>query len=108
MMFLRTILALKEDDVCRIILSKRSLEFSQNGNVAANNEYDSPIYDLLNTSVDVGLYDTVVRMITQGHLHSKEQWKKIVWESVWQKEDHDCTRLYREVRDPPDVVHHNR
>ena len=29
MMFLRTILALKEDDVCRMIFLNRALEFSQ-------------------------------------------------------------------------------
>ena len=80
---------------------KRSLEFSQNRNSAAYNENASPIYDLLNTNVDVGLYDTVIKMITQGHLYSKEQWKKIVWESIWQKEDYDCNMVYKEVRDPP-------
>ena len=40
-------------------------------------------------------------MITQGHTFSKGQWKKIVWESIWRMEDHDCTMLYKQVRDPP-------
>ena len=37
----------------------------------------------------MGLYDTYMQMITAGCYHSKEEWKKLVWESVWQKEDED-------------------
>ena len=49
LLFLRTIVKLEDDAICKRLLKERTLEFSQNHEAAKANEYDSPIYDLLNT-----------------------------------------------------------
>ena len=101
LLFLRTILVLDENAVCQRILKERSLEFSREIDKARVNEFDSPIYDLLNTSIDIGLYETCMNSIQRGHHYTKTQWKRLVWEAVWKREDEDCTRLYKEVSVPP-------
>ena len=40
-------------------------------------------------------------MIHRAHFYSKEQWKNIVWKAVWEKEDEDCTILYKQNREIP-------
>ena len=93
-LLIRTILSLDEDAISRRLLVERTQVYMQNREKAKINEYDSPIFEILNTSVDVGLYETCINMITAGHSYSKQQWKKLVWESIWRKEDDDCVLLY--------------
>ena len=101
MMFIKTILALEDDAICKRILKERLLEFSQNRNKAKLNEHDSPIFEIFNVCVDLGLYETCMNMIHREHIYSKPQWRKIVWDAVWSKEDGDCNLLYKEVRNVP-------
>ena len=104
LMFIRTILELKEDATCRRLLVDRSLKFSQDIQRARGNENDSPIFSLLNANIDADLFDTCMNMIHRGRYYTKEQWKKVVWNAMWQKEDEDCDLLYKQEREIPLVL----
>ena len=104
LMFIRTILELKEDATCRRLLVDRSLKFSQDIQRARGNENDSPIFSLLNANIDADLFDTCMNMIHTGRYYTKEQWKKVVWNAMWQKEDEDCDLLYKQGREIPLVL----
>ena len=101
LMFLRTITELDDDAICKVILKGRSLEFSQNRELGKLNQYDSPVYDILNTSAEIGLYDEVMNMVQRDHTYTKQQWKDMVWKAVWNMEDSDCDRLYKGGREIP-------
>ena len=94
LMFLRTILVLDDEDTCKRILAARANAFSENINLGRLNEFSSPIYDILNTSILVGLYDVCMRMITLGCYFSKTEWKTLVWKKVWECEDEDYAIMY--------------
>ena len=96
LLFLRTIMVLNDDDRCKRILVNRANELCENLNVKKRNEFSSPIFDILNTSIQVELFDSCMRMIRFGCLYSKAEWRKIVWEKVWCKEDEDCLRMYKQ------------
>ena len=104
LMFLRTILVLENDAICKRILKERALEFSQNIPKARVNENDSPIFDILNTCIDTGLYVICMNMIHRDQYYTKEQWKLLVWDAVWRKEDEDCDILYTQNRTIPLVL----
>ena len=101
LMFLRTILELEDDAICKRLLYERSLEYANQRAKASTNEHDSPIYDLLNTSADIGLYEVCMNMIRNEHHYTKQEWKVIVWEKIWKMEDKDCNRMYIDGRDTP-------
>ena len=63
LMFLRTILNLEDDAICKRVLMERAREFSENVNIGKLNRFDSPIFEILSTSIDVGLYETCMSMI---------------------------------------------
>ena len=96
LMFLRTILVMEDDDTCKRILRDRAQFFADNLESSRQNVHSSPIFDILDVSIRVGLYDTCMRMITSNVYLSKEEWKKSVWRSVWEKEDEDCILLYKQ------------
>ena len=104
LMFLRTILVLDDDAICKRVFKERSLEFSRNMPKAKLNENDSPIFDILNTCIDTGLNETCMNMTHRDHYYTKDQWKTTVWEAVWRKEDEDCVTLYIQGRDIPLVL----
>ena len=83
LMFLRTILVLENDAICKRILKERSLEFFQNIPRARMNENDSPVFEILNVCIDTDLYETCMNMIHRDHFYTKEEWKKLVWNAVW-------------------------
>ena len=43
-----------------------------------------------------------MNMAMNGHYYSKEQWRRIVWQTIWAREDEDCILLYKEPK--PDTV----
>ena len=50
----------------------------------------------MDVSIRTGLYDVCMQKIMNGHYYSKEGWRKIVWESIWAKDDEDCVILYEQ------------
>ena len=100
-MFLRTISELDEDTNCKRMLKDRSLECAQQREKAVLNENDSPIYDLLHTSVDIGLFEICMKMIQNDHYYTKKQRKDMVWGAIWEMEDNDCKIMYMEGKEVP-------
>ena len=49
---------------------------------------------MLNVAMEVGLYDTCINMILNGHFFSKEGWRRVMWQTIWQ----GLSRLYRCVQ----------
>ena len=96
LLFLRTILIAEENDICKRLLSTRTIDFANNLKAGRASENASPIFDLLNTSIQVDLYDTCMRMIVNGYYFSKQGWKEMVWKKVWFKEDDDCIIMYKQ------------
>ena len=80
---------MEDHDICKRILCNRARVF------ADNPETSSPIFDILHISIQVGLFDTCMRMITSNVYFSKEECKKTVWRKVWEKEDEDCKLMYK-------------
>ena len=66
LVFLRTMLVLEDDAICKRVLIERANEYALDVNKSKANEYDSPIFEILNTSWDVGLYETCMSMIPRG------------------------------------------
>ena len=96
LLFLRTILVGEEHDISKRLLYTRAIDFANDPFTGRANEHNSPIFDLLNTSIQVELYDICMRMIVDGYFYSKQGWKDLVWKKVWSKEDDDCTILYKQ------------
>ena len=96
LLFLRTILVMEEQDICKRILKVRANDYANNVEKGRMNENSSPIYEILNTSVQAGMFDICMRMINNGCYLSKLEWKKLVWERVWSMEDDDCTVIYKQ------------
>ena len=96
LMFLRTILVMGDEDICKRILVNRAEEFCDNRNTCMRNEFASPIFDILNTCLQVDLFDVCMRMVRTGCYLSKAEWRKVVWKKVWAKEDEDCMLLYKQ------------
>ena len=96
LLFLRSMTVMDDTNTCKKILKSRTEKFTRDGESRRVNEKDSPIYDILNTSIDVGLYDECMNMIVNDHFHSKDSWKRIVWEHVWKKEEDDVTIMYKQ------------
>ena len=96
LLLLRTILMADENDPCKTILSTRPLDFANNLGIGRANKHASPIFDLLNTSIHVHLFDICMRMIIIGCYISKQGWKELVWKKVWAKEDDDCMLMYKQ------------
>ena len=76
MLFIRSITVMDQGDVCRQILVARTNEFIQNMQKHRLNEFDSQIFDLLDVSIRLGIYDKCMQMILNGHYYSKEGWRK--------------------------------
>ena len=64
------------------------------------NEANSPLFDILNIANKVGSLNTT--SILNGHFYTKEEWRRIVWQTLWQHEDDDCFLLYTQPK--PDNI----
>ena len=96
LLFLRTVTVMDDNSICKRILNARTVEFNLDRGKSRLNENDSPIFEILNTSIDVGMFDVCMNTILNGHYYSKEKWKELVWKNVWIKEDDDIDIMYKQ------------
>ena len=96
LLFFRTITVMDDNSICKRILRNRANEYNNDRNKGRINECDGPIFGILNNSAEVGLFNICMHMVFNDHNYSKEDWKKIVWENVWKKEDEDVCILYKQ------------
>ena len=89
LLFVRTIVNLKEDDICKKIFVNRANQFARNIEQGLRNQHDSPVFDILKVALVLGLFDKVMRMVNGIHVFDKATWKRTVWNSAWKVEDED-------------------
>ena len=80
---------MKEDAPCRAILFHRANTFYDNRASSKLNVNDSPIFEIFNVAERLNLLDTCFNMIMNGHMYSKKEWSKAVWEKAWVLEDEE-------------------
>ena len=106
LLFLRSILIMTDDAICKRILGHQSSLYSLDPVRFARNESDSPIYDILNVCDEFGILNMCQRMINNGCWLSKSEWKNMIWGIAWQLEDREIdetcqnTFLYRIIERP--------
>ena len=89
LLFFRNICNMKEDAPCRAILLHRANTFYDNRASSKLNVNDSPIFEIFNVAERLNLLDTCFNMILNGHMYSKKEWSKSVWEKAWVLEDEE-------------------
>ena len=82
LLFIRTILCMEEYMPIRKILIERMSEY----NPLYVNEFESPIVQILGYGTEMDLIDNI-RHMCNGNLMSKEAWKKLVWQKVWDRDN---------------------
>ena len=87
LLFLRTILVMPDQAVCKRILVARSAIYREDPVTCSRNDYDSPIFEILNVSAELGILEFCMAMIEGGCHLSKLEWKEYVWNLVWRSED---------------------
>ena len=96
LMFLKTITNLDENATVKNVLTVREMSYMNNIEAGRKNEFNSPIYNILNTASSVGMLDICMNTIANGHVYSKLDWKRIVWDTIREHEDDDCFVLYKQ------------
>ena len=89
LLFLRTIIVLKDEEVHKRVLCQRLEQFVNNTVICTRNTHQSPIFDILRIAQIYGLFDDLMRMLNGTHHISKAMWRRKVWENAWQIEDRD-------------------
>ena len=97
LLFLRTITIMKDECLYKKILQAGAARYNLDRNKGMRNENDSPIFDLLNVCREVGIFDTCMNTIENGHYFSKEMWRSLVWSAVWSREDNDVHISYTQL-----------
>ena len=80
LMFVRSVLILDVADPSRAIFCRRLDDFLADRVFSRGNMYDSVVFDLLKTADSFGMLDDVISIVRQGHVWSKDMWRKRVWE----------------------------
>ena len=94
LMFLRTITTLDDDAECKKILVETSNRYLEDVGKCSQNVTNSPIFEMFNVTKEVGLSDMCINMITNGHYYPKNEWRGILWQTIWKQEEQDCVILY--------------
>ena len=87
LMFIRSILAMDDDDLPKKIFCERANVYFSDNRFGNENQLQSAIFDLLNVSQIFGLLNDVRNMVERQHFYPKSVWKSKVWEKGWQLED---------------------
>ena len=86
LLLLRTIMVMAEDAICKRILIHRAHEYGVNSVKCSRNECDSPIYETFNKCKEFGILEKCIEMVDRGCYLSKQDWKKLVWDTAWPME----------------------
>ena len=79
LLFIRTILCLKDDVCVKVIFCERANLMIDNREYLDNSPSLSPVLDLIKTAATFGLIDYIRNFIRNGCNMSKQQWKCLVW-----------------------------
>ena len=84
MMFIRSILALDDEEISRWVFCARTDDFLNNTVRAEANGCGSVVFDLLNVANIFGMLADVVGMVRQERSWPKADWKRRVWKRAWE------------------------
>ena len=87
LLFLRSILIMQDDAICKRILRAKSTIYMDNPEVGVRNTNISPTYELLNVCTEFGILDMCYNMIQGGCHLSKSEWSNFIWNIAWNMED---------------------
>ena len=88
-MFLRTILCMKQDTIYRSVLMDRLRLFLNDPEIASENIHFSPLFDIFRVTVMFGMMNMTINMANNTHFYSKTSWKKEVWLRAWKIENEE-------------------
>ena len=93
LLFLRTILVMHDDAVCKQVLLARTASYFNNLEMGKRNAHSSPVFELLNTCADFGILDICHNMIENGCQLGKSEWSNFIWSIAWKKEDDEFSQV---------------
>ena len=77
LLFVRTILVMKDDELPKQIFCERAKVYFLNPQMSYMNKCNSAVFDLLNVSNTFGLLGTVRDMIERQHFYTKASWREV-------------------------------
>ena len=82
MVFLKSILNMHEDSVCRKILRQQADKYDRNKELGDRNDVGSPVYDLLNVCKELGMYNMCLDCIKNGRKLGENDLQDIIQKIV--------------------------
>ena len=86
-MFIRTIMVMKDDDLPKKIFCERARFYFMYPIIGSENQCQSAVFDLLNVSSLFNMLEQVKNMVERQHFYPKNVWRNMVWSKGWQLED---------------------
>ena len=93
LLFLRTILVMHDDAICKQVLLARTASYFNNLEMGKRNAHSSPVFELLNTCADFGILDICHNMIENGCQLGKSEWSNFIWSIAWKKADDEFSQV---------------
>ena len=79
---------MEPDNVLRKIFELRLKVFCDNIPECRRNRFNSPVFNLLDTAIIFGVFNTISEMCTgKSPIISKRAWSKLIWDRAWKLED---------------------
>ena len=69
------------------VFIESSNTFNDDIKESALNVERSPVFEILNVSINFGVYETLMRILHGREQMSKDQWKIHIWRVAWKMED---------------------
>ena len=88
LLFLLTIIGMDKGNRVRMIYDERIRAYVKNPDAGRGNFIESPIFEILNTSIRFGLLDSILEMsFGLCPIMTKKKWSDIVWRIAWRLDD---------------------
>ena len=82
LLFVRSLLALNPDDPSRSIFCSRLDDFLDDREASLVNQHVSIVFDIFQVANTFDVLDDVTNMVRRGHVWSKYEWRKKIWEKA--------------------------
>ena len=89
LIFIRTIAVMDHQSPIKDVSIMRCNFFMRNVNRGLANTFADPIFNMLKMAICFGMLNKVIRMVNGVTIHSKKQWKDLIWKKAWSLEDED-------------------
>ena len=87
-LFIHSILRINFNAIITGVFKARVIDYIKDRNISVDNNFDSPVFDLLNAGKRLGLLSVILDMLGGTlPIGSTPAWAKIVWERAWALDD---------------------